>query len=72
LSRTPRLVGEGAATAGNVLGKAAIKTAQTFAIPLLLTCATLAFLLIQAWADRRDPRLALAPVDGREELVEFN
>jgi hypothetical protein len=69
--RSPHLMKESAATAGSVLRDAAIETARTFAIPILLTAATLAFLLIQAWASRRDPRLALAPVDGREDLVEF-
>lgn len=45
------------------LGRAAVEAVKKFAFPLLMTLAVGAFLLIQSRIDKRDPKLALAPVD---------
>lgn len=44
-------------------GRAALDAAKKFAFPLLMTLAVGAFLLVQSRVDRRDPKLALAPID---------
>ncbi|HEV3475447.1 MAG TPA: hypothetical protein VG602_08780 [Actinomycetota bacterium] len=44
---------------------------QDFAFPLLLIAVVSVFLGIQSRIDRRDPKLALAPVDSRHDVVEF-
>ncbi|MDQ3956504.1 MAG: hypothetical protein M3285_13250 [Actinomycetota bacterium] len=45
------------------LGRAAVEALKKFAFPLLMTLAVGAFLLVQSRIDRRDPKLAFAPVD---------
>lgn len=56
-------IGSLAATAG--------KAVQEFAFPLTLAIAVLLFLLFQGELDRRDPKLAYAPVDSTKDMVSF-
>lgn len=56
-------IGNLAATAG--------KAVQEFAFPLTLAIAVLLFLLFQGELDRRDPKLAYAPVDSTKDMVSF-
>lgn len=56
-------IGSLAATAG--------KAVQEFAFPLTLAIAVLLFLLFQGELDRRDPKLAYAPVDSIKDMVSF-
>lgn len=56
-------IGSLAATAG--------KAVQEFAFPLTLAIAVLLFLLFQGELDRRDPKLAYAPVDSVKDMVSF-
>ena len=44
-------------------GRAALDAVKKFAFPLLMTLAVGAFLLVQSRIDKRDPKLAFAPVD---------
>jgi hypothetical protein len=44
------------------IGKGAVAAAKQLGFPLVLTLIVIAFLLIQDRLDRRDPKLALAPV----------
>jgi hypothetical protein len=44
---------------------------QDFVLPLLLIAGVSVFLGIQSRIDRKDPKLALAPVDSRHDVVEF-
>jgi hypothetical protein len=44
---------------------------QEFAFPLTLAIAVLLFLLFQGELDRRDPKLAYAPVDSTKDMVSF-
>jgi hypothetical protein len=53
------------------LSKAAVKTANRFSFPLSLALLVVAFLAIQGRIDRRDPKLRLAPVDSKHDLVSF-
>jgi hypothetical protein len=53
------------------LSKAAVKTANRFSFPLSLALLVIAFLAIQGRIDRRDPKLRLAPVDSKHDLVSF-
>jgi hypothetical protein len=50
---------------------AAAAVATTFSFPLTLMLAVLAFLLVQRYVDRRDPKLRAAPRSTAEGLVEF-
>jgi hypothetical protein len=45
--------------------------AKRFAFPLALAGLVGAFLLIQGRIDRRDPKLAVAPIETREDVVSF-
>jgi hypothetical protein len=56
-------IGELARTAG--------KAVQEFAFPLTLAIAVLLFLLFQGELDRKDPKLAYAPVDSTKDMVSF-
>ena len=56
-------IGSLAATAGRAV--------QEFAFPLTLAIAVLLFLLFQGELDRRDPKLAYAPVDSTKDMVSF-
>ena len=53
------------------LARTAGKAAQEFAFPLTLAIAVLLFLLFQGELDRRDPKLAYAPVDSTKDMVSF-
>jgi hypothetical protein len=53
------------------LSKAAVKTANRFSFPLILAILVVAFLAIQGRIDRRDPKLRLAPVDSKHDLIPF-
>ena len=44
-------------------GGGLVDTAGRFSLPLGLTAALIAFLAVQALVDRRDPKLAVAPMD---------
>lgn len=45
------------------LDREAVRTARRFALPLGLSASLIAFLAVQARVDRRDPKLAMAPVE---------
>ena len=45
--------------------------ARRFAFPLAVAALVAAFLIVQGRIDRRDPKLAAAPVDGRDDIVRF-
>ncbi|MDQ3951967.1 MAG: hypothetical protein M3279_03220, partial [Actinomycetota bacterium] len=53
------------------LARTAGEAVKTFAFPLSLTILVLVFLLIQGEIDRRDPKLAFAPVDSSKDMVYF-
>jgi hypothetical protein len=53
------------------LARTAGEAVKTFAFPLSLTVLVLVFLLIQGEIDRRDPKLAFAPVDSSKDMVHF-
>jgi hypothetical protein len=53
------------------LASTAGEAVQRFAFPLSLTIFVLIFLLIQGEIDRRDPKLAFAPVDSSKDMVYF-
>lgn len=53
------------------LAQTAGEAVKTFAFPLSLTILVLIFLLIQGEIDRRDPKLAFAPVDSSKDMVYF-
>jgi hypothetical protein len=53
------------------LSKAAVKTANRFSFPLSLAFLVIAFLAVQGRIDRRDPKLRLAPVDSKHDLLPF-
>lgn len=53
------------------LARTAGEAVKTFAFPLSLTILVLIFLLIQGEIDRRDPKLAFAPVDSSKDMVHF-
>lgn len=53
------------------LARTAGEAVKTFAFPLSLTILVLVFLLIQGEIDRRDPKLAFAPVDSSKDMVFF-
>jgi hypothetical protein len=53
------------------LARTAGKAVQEFAFPLTLAIAVLLFLLFQGELDRRDPKLAYAPVDSTKDMVSF-
>ncbi|HYP23106.1 MAG TPA: hypothetical protein VEV43_06000, partial [Actinomycetota bacterium] len=81
------LTGDGSATSGGVgtpggtrngftasiadLARTAGEAVKTFAFPLSLTILVVIFLLIQGEIDRRDPKLAFAPVDSSKDMVYF-
>jgi hypothetical protein len=44
---------------------------QTFAFPMLLAILVLLYLLLQHWIDRKDPKLAMAPVHSNHDLAAF-
>jgi hypothetical protein len=54
------------------LSKAAVRTANRFSFPLGLAILVIAFLAIQGRIDRRDPKLRLAPVDSKHDLLSFS
>lgn len=56
---------------GERLRRAAIDASKQLAVPLALTLLILAFVIAQHWADRRDPKLALAPLDSDHDLLTF-
>jgi hypothetical protein len=53
------------------LSKLAAVALQTFAFPLLLAILVGLYLLLQHWFDRRDPKLAMAPVHSNHDLAAF-
>ena len=53
------------------LAKFAAETVKTFAFPLLLAILVIAFLLVQHWIDKKDPKLAMAPVHSNHDLAGF-
>jgi hypothetical protein len=53
------------------LASTAGEAVQRFAFPLSLTILVLLFLLVQGEIDRRDPKLAFAPVDSSKDMVYF-
>lgn len=53
------------------VGSGVTQAAQQFAFPLMLATAAAVFLLVQGRIDRNDPKLTVAPVDARDDLVHF-
>jgi hypothetical protein len=53
------------------LARTAGEAVKTFAFPLSLTVLVVIFLLIQGEIDRRDPKLAFAPIDSSKDMVHF-
>lgn len=53
------------------IGRVAAEAVQQAAFPLLLTLLVGAFLIGQNRIDRRDPKLAMAPVDSDQDLLSF-
>ena len=53
------------------LAKFAAEAVKTFAFPLLLAILVIAFLLVQHWIDKKDPKLAMAPVHSNHDLTKF-
>ena len=51
------------------LGRGLADAARRFAFPLGIAGLVAAFLLVQGRFDRREPKLAAAPVDSRDDLV---
>ncbi len=60
-----------AGTAIEQLGEGLADAAQRFAFPLAVAALVGAFLLVQARIDRQDPKLAVAPIDSRDDVVSF-
>ncbi|MGH2756284.1 MAG: hypothetical protein ACRDI3_00670, partial [Actinomycetota bacterium] len=54
------------------IGRVAAEAAQQVAFPLALAMMVGAFLMVQNRIDRRDPKLALAPIDSDHELLTFS
>jgi hypothetical protein len=54
------------------LSRAALTTAHKLSFPLALTLLVIAFLVFQSRLDRRDPKLRLAPVDSKHDLLPFS
>ncbi|HYN35438.1 MAG TPA: hypothetical protein VEV82_00520 [Actinomycetota bacterium] len=52
----------------SVLANAVVKA---FAFPLILALLVLFYLAIQYWLDRKDPKLAVAPVHAKHDLARF-
>ncbi len=53
------------------IGRGLIDAAQRFKFPLVVAAAVAAFLIVQDRIDRKDPKLAAAPIDSRDDLVTF-
>jgi hypothetical protein len=53
------------------LVEAAAATATTFGFPLSLTVLVLIFLMIQNRLDRKDPKLANAPLHSYQDVARF-
>jgi hypothetical protein len=53
------------------LGRLAAVALETFAFPLLLAIMVILYLLLQHWFDRKDPKLAVAPVHSNHDVVTF-
>jgi hypothetical protein len=45
--------------------------ARRFAFPMTVAGLAALFLLVQGRLDRRDPKLATAPIDSRDDVVSF-
>ena len=53
------------------IGRIATEAARQAAFPLALALLVIAFLMVQNRLDRKDPKLALAPVDSEHDLLSF-
>lgn len=53
------------------IGRIASEAAEQVAFPLALTLLVIGFLMVQNRIDRKDPKLALAPVDSEHDLLSF-
>lgn len=53
------------------LAEAAVESAKKLAFPLALTVMVVGFLMVQGRVDRKDPKLALAPVTVEHDLLNF-
>jgi hypothetical protein len=56
---------------GDSLADQATRIAQKIAFPLVLLILVAAFLLLQSRLDKKDPKLALAPVDADDQYLTF-
>jgi hypothetical protein len=57
---------------GERLREAALDASKKLAVPLALMLVVLGYLIAQYWADRKDPKLVLAPVDADHDLLSFS
>lgn len=53
------------------LRDAAIEASKKLALPLALTIVVLGYVVMQYWADRKDPKLVLAPLESDHDLLSF-
>ena len=53
------------------LADLATATVKAFGFPLLLALLVAAYLMVQYWLDRKDPKLAMAPVHAKHDLARF-
>lgn len=54
------------------IGRVAAEVAQQVAFPLMLAMLVGGFLIVQNRIDRKDPKLAVAPVDSEHDLLNFS
>ena len=54
------------------LSAAAAATAERYSFPLVLALIVLAFVALQGRIDRRDPKLRLAPLDSKHDVMAFS
>lgn len=71
-SREPAPVAESVGGVLAQIGRIAIEAAEGVAFPLALALMVGGFLMVQNRIDRRDPKLALAPIDSDNELLTFS
>lgn len=53
------------------VAQAAVEAARKLGFPMVLTLMVIAFLIVQGRIDRKDAKLALAPISSEEELLSF-
>ena len=64
-------IGEAGESIVSQIGRVAAELAQQVAFPLALVMLVGGFLMVQNRIDRKDPKLAVAPVDSERDLLSF-